>query len=125
VSGRNLNAILLSVLLAYVGFSLLDWTTTTTALASGGQEGNPIAASVWIQYGAVGLLAFKALIVAVIIAVLMLIPRRVMSVRVAVWVATAFTLATAATVIGNLHALQHLTNGGDLYQVLRSDVRFL
>ena len=125
VTGRNLNVVLGTVLLAYVGFSLLDWVTTATALSSGGSEGNPIAASLYVQYGAVGLLAFKVLVVGFIVAALLLIPRRVMSLRVAVWAATAFTLVTAAVVIGNLHALQHLTNPGDLHQVLPGGVRFL
>ena len=125
MSGHKLNAVLLAVLGAYMVFSLLDWLTTATALASGGHEGNPIAASVYVQYGAAGLFAFKALVVGVIVAALLLVPRRVMSLRVAVWAAMAFALVTAVVVVGNLHALQHLTNGGDLHQVLPSNVRFL
>ena len=125
MSGRNLKAILITVLIAYVVFSLLDWLTTATALASGGREGNPIASSIYVQYGAAGLLAFKAIVVGVIIAILVRMPRRVMSLRLAVWAATAFTLVTAAAVVGNLHALQHLTNGGELHQLLPDNVRFL
>ena len=111
VSLRDGNAAFRLVLIAYALFSLLDWVTTTTALPAGGREGNPIAASLYTQYGPAGLLTFKVLIVAVIIAVLVFIPRRVMSQRVAVWVATAFVVVTAVAVIGNVHALASLQNG--------------
>jgi Domain of unknown function (DUF5658) len=99
------------VLAAYAFFSLLDWLTTATALPQGGREGNPLAASLYAQYGSAGLLFFKAVVVAFIIGVLALIPRRVMSQRVAVWVATAFVVLTAVAVIGNVHALASLQNG--------------
>jgi threonine/homoserine efflux transporter RhtA len=125
ISKDNLNAVFLAVLGAYVIFSLLDVITTAVALASGGREGNPIAASVYSQYGAVGLFGFKVLIVGVIIAALVFVPRKVMSKRVAVWAATVFTLATAVAVVGNLHALQGLANPGDLHQVLPANVRFV
>jgi Domain of unknown function (DUF5658) len=111
VSLRDRNAAFLFVLIAYALFSLLDWVTTTTALPQGGREGNPIAASLYTEYGPAGLLAFKALIVALIIGVLVFIPRRVMSQRVAVWVTTAFVVVTAVAVIGNVHALASLQNG--------------
>jgi Domain of unknown function (DUF5658) len=111
VSLRDRNAAFRLVLIAYAIFSLLDWVTTTTALPQGGLEGNPLAASLYTQFGPAGLLIFKALIVAVIIGVLVFIPRRVMSQRVAVWVATAFVVATAVAVIGNVHALASLQNG--------------
>ncbi len=110
VSLRDRNAAFRLVLIAYALLSLLDWLTTTTALPQGGREGNPIAASLYMQYGSVGLLAFKALVVAVIVGVLVFIPRRVMSQRVAVWVATAFVVLTAVAVIGNVHALASLQN---------------
>lgn len=96
---------------AYATFSLLDWMTTAQALPRGGREGNPIAASLYSEYGAAGLLLFKIVVVSVIIGVLALIPRRIMSQRVAVWVGTIFAVLTAITVIGNLHALASL-NGG-------------
>jgi Domain of unknown function (DUF5658) len=111
VSLRDRNAAFLFVLIAYALFSLLDWVTTTTALPQGGREGNPIAASLYTEYGPAGLLTFKALIVALIIGVLVFIPRRVMSQRVAVWVTTAFVVVTALAVIGNVHALASLQNG--------------
>jgi hypothetical protein len=85
--------------------------TTTTALPQGGREGNPLAASLYTQFGPTGLLTFKVLVVALIIGVLVFIPRRVMSQRVAVWVATAFVVVTAVAVIGNVHALASLQNG--------------
>jgi hypothetical protein len=111
VSLRGRNTAFRLVLIAYVLFSLLDWVTTTTALPQGGHEGNPLAASLYTQFGAAGLLTFKVLVVALIIGVLVFIPRRVMSQRVAVWVATAFVVATAVAVIGNVHALASLQNG--------------
>jgi hypothetical protein len=96
------------VLVAYALFSLFDWLTTSTALPAGGREGNPIAASLYTEYGSAGLLVFKVLVVAVIVGVLVFIPRRVMSQRVAVWVATGFVILTAVAVIGNVHALASL-----------------
>jgi hypothetical protein len=111
VSLNGRNAAFRLVLVAYALFSLLDWVTTTTALPQGGREGNPLAASLYTEFGSAGLLAFKVLTVAVIIGVLIFIPRRVMSQRVAVWVATAFVVVTAVAVIGNVHALASLQNG--------------
>src|SRR5439155_19120811 len=66
---------------AYVAFGLLDWETTATALARGGREGNALAAHVVEHFGVAALLAFKGLVVALIIAVLVVLPRRL-----AVWV---------------------------------------
>jgi nitrate reductase gamma subunit len=95
-------------LATYALFSLLDWLTTSTALPAGGREGNPLAASLYTEYGSAGLLVFKVMVVAVIIGVLVYIPRRVMSQRVAVWVTTGFVILTAVAVIGNVHALASL-----------------
>ena len=110
VSLRGSNAAFGLVLMAYALFSVLDWLTTATALPAGGREANPVAASLYTQYGSPGLLVFKAVVVAVIIGVLVFISRRIMSKRVAVWVATAFVVITALAVVGNVHAfasLQH------------------
>lgn len=111
VSVRDRNAAFRLVLIAYALFSLLDWMTTATALPRGGSESNPIAASLYAQYGSAGLFLFKALVVTFIIGVLVVIPRKLMSQRVAVWVATAFVVVTAVAVIGNMHALAALTHG--------------
>jgi Domain of unknown function (DUF5658) len=99
------------VLIAYALVSVLDWVTTNSALALGGHERNPIAASLYAQYGSVALLLFKAAVVAVIIAVLARIPRRIMSERIAVWVGIAFVVVTAVAVIGNTDALASLAHG--------------
>jgi Domain of unknown function (DUF5658) len=104
--GRNAGFRL--VLAAYAAFSFLDWFTTVSALPRRGREANPVAASLYLQYGSVGLFLFKAMVVAVISAVLLLIPRRVMSQRVAIWLATAFVLVTGLAVIDNAHALTAL-----------------
>jgi hypothetical protein len=96
------------VLVTYALFSLFDWLTTSTALPAGGREGNPIAASLYTEYGSTGLLVFKTLVVAAIVGVLVFIPRRIMSQRVAVWVTTGFVIATALAVLGNVHALASL-----------------
>jgi membrane-bound metal-dependent hydrolase YbcI (DUF457 family) len=112
VSTRDRNTVFRFVVAAYALFSLLDWMTTTTALALGGRERNQIAASLYQQYGSAGLLLFKGLVVAVIVAVLVRIPRRIMSLRVAVWVATGFVVITALAVLGNVHALETLPGAG-------------
>jgi Domain of unknown function (DUF5658) len=118
VSARDRTMAFRLVLGAYAFFSLLDWLTTATALPQGGREGNPLAASLYAQYGSAGLLFFKAVVVAFIIGALALIPRRVMSQRVAVWVGTAFVVITAVAVIGNVHALASLSHGPyDVHQV--------
>ena len=108
VSQRDDRAIFIGALTAYGLFSLFDWVTTAVALASGGTEGNPIAASVFASFGNAGLLAFKALVVAVIVAVLVLIPRRIMSLRLATWVAAIFAVISAFIVIHNVQAYASL-----------------
>jgi Domain of unknown function (DUF5658) len=85
---------------AYIAFSLLDCVTTAEALARGGHERNPLAASLYAHYGVASLFALKAVIVAAIIAVLALLPRRV-----AVWVAIAFSAVVVSAVVGNLHTI--------------------
>ncbi|MBV8529365.1 MAG: hypothetical protein JOZ75_13725 [Candidatus Dormibacteraeota bacterium] len=104
VSAREGRAALTVALAAYVLFSLFDWITTAIALAAGASEGNPIAASVFAMFGNWGLLAFKVVVVAAIIAVLTLIPRRIMSPRIATWVAAIFAVVAAVTVIHNAQA---------------------
>lgn len=104
VSTRDGRAVLLFALFAYVLFSLFDWITTAVALDAGGTEGNPLAASVFSMFGSSGLLVFKLLVVAVIVAVLLWIPRRIMSLRVATWVALVFAVVSAVIVISNVHA---------------------
>lgn len=114
VSARDGRVAFAFVLIAYVLFSLLDWTTTAVALAAGGREGNPIAASVFSGFGDTGLLVFKAVVVAVIVAGLVFVPRRIMSQRVALWLAAAFAVVAAFTVIHNVQAyasLQHVQHG--------------
>jgi hypothetical protein len=91
------------VAIAYVGFGLLDCVTTGIALTRGGHEGNRVAAALYEQYGLFSLFAFKAVIVAVILGGLVILPRRA-----AVWLATAFTVAVAFAVVGNLRVLPHL-----------------
>lgn len=93
---------------AYVLFSLFDWGTTAVALDAGGTEGNPLAASVFSVFGSIGLLVFKGVVVAVIVAVLMLIPRRIMSLRVATWIAALFAIVAAVIVISNVQAYESL-----------------
>jgi hypothetical protein len=112
VGMRGRDAALRFVIVAYAVFSLADWITTATALALGARERNPIAASLYSQYGAAGLLFFKVLVVTLIVGVLLRIPRRIMSQRVAVWVATAFVVVTAVAVIGNVEALGTLPAAG-------------
>jgi ABC-type transport system involved in multi-copper enzyme maturation permease subunit len=112
ISARDRTAVFRFVIIAYVLFSFLDWMTTAAALALGGREGNPIARSLYAESGSAGLLLFKALVVALIVLVLIRIPRRIMSQRVAVWVATTFVVVTALAVIGNVRALGSLPGGG-------------
>lgn len=99
--GRRLFA---SVLAAYALFSLLDVITTAIALGAGGREGNPVAARVFEAFGDVGLLTFKVLVVGVIVAVLVWVPRRIMSLRVATYVAAVFAAAAATVVLHNTQA---------------------
>jgi hypothetical protein len=112
VGMRGRDTALRFVIVAYAVFSLADWITTATALALGARERNPIAASLYSQYGAAGLLLFKVLVVTLIVGVLVRIPRRIMSQRVAVWVVTAFVVITAVAVIGNVEALRSLPATG-------------
>jgi hypothetical protein len=107
-STRDRKAAFRFVLIVYALFSLLDWMTTARALPQGGQEGNPIAAVLYQQFGSAGLLLFKAIVVTAIIGALVLIPRRLGSQRIAVWVGTGFVVLTALAVIGNAQALTSL-----------------
>lgn len=108
LSPRNRRAVFVLAVAAYVLFSLFDWLTTAVALGVGGEEGNPVAASVFAVFGDAGLLAFKAIVVAVIIGILVLIPRRIMSLRVATWIAAIFAVVAAVTVIHNVQAYASL-----------------
>ena len=88
---------------AYVTFGVLDCVTTAVALARGGREGNPLAASIYREYGLGTMFAFKAVVVAFIICVLAMLPRRL-----ATWVTIAFTAAVVYGVVGNLHVIHAL-----------------
>ena len=86
---------------AYVFFSLLDCFTTSVALTGGrAAERNPVAAQVYAAHGAVGLYALKGVVVAVIVAALLVLPRRI-----SVWVAVGFTAAVALAVAANLQVI--------------------
>jgi hypothetical protein len=111
VIARGRNAPFRLVLAAYAALSFLDWFTTVSALPRGGREANPVAASLYLQYGSIGLFLFKAMVVTASTAVLLLLPRRVVTERVAIWVATAFVLVTGLAVIDNAHALAALWHG--------------
>lgn len=104
VSPRDSRVVFIFAVAAYVLFSLFDWITTALALESGGTEGNPVAASIFSVFGNAGLLVFKAVVVAIIIAVLAAIPRRIMSLRVATWIGAIFAIVAAVTVIHNAQA---------------------
>src|SRR5215472_3337824 len=108
LSPRDDHAAFLLAIAAYVLFSLFDWITTAVSLEVGGAEGNPLAASVFSTFGNSGLLVFKALVVAVIIAILVVMPRRVMSLRVATWIAAIFAVVSAVIVIHNVQAYASL-----------------
>lgn len=97
---RDRDAAFYFAVLTYALFSALDVMTTVAALGAGLRERNTLGASLYSQYGPVGLWAAKGVVVAVIIAVLAFMPRRV-----AVWVGTGFAAWTALAVVGNLHAL--------------------
>ena len=114
VSLKESRAAFIFVLAAYAFFSLFDWITTVIALDAGGSEGNPVAASVFSIFGNAGLLVFKAVVIAVIVGVLVFIPRRIMSLRVATYVGAAFAVVAAVIVIHNMQAyvsLQHHPHG--------------
>lgn len=107
-SPRDGRAVFILAVTAYILFSLFDWVTTAVALGSGGIEGNPLAASVFASFGDAGLLAFKGVVVAVIVAILVFIPRRIMSLRLATWVAAIFAVISAVIVIHNVQAYASL-----------------
>jgi len=100
VDSRDRDAALYFAILTYALFSALDVMTTVSALGDGLRERNPFGASLYYAYGAAGLWAAKGIVVSLIVAVLMAMPRRV-----AVWVGTGLAAWTAIVVIGNLHAL--------------------
>src|SRR5215472_230023 len=104
LSPRDDHAAFLLAIAAYVLFSLFDWITTAVSLGVGGSEGNPLAASVFSTFGTSGLLIFKAVVVALIIGILVVMPRRVMSLRVATWTAAIFAAVSAIIVIHNVDA---------------------
>jgi Domain of unknown function (DUF5658) len=101
VDTRDRDAAFVFAILSYVLFSALDVMTTAVALGQGLRERNGLGASLYMQYGSAGLWVAKGAVVALIVAVLVVMPRRV-----AVWVGTAFALWTALAVVGNLHALR-------------------
>lgn len=103
VPQRDLNAAFVFAAASYMLFSALDVMSTVSALQGGLRERNVFGASVYASYGSAGLWALKAVVVAAIVAVLVLIPRRI-----AVWVATALTLMTAVAVVSNLQLLARL-----------------
>jgi hypothetical protein len=88
---------------AYLVFGILDCITTAVALFHGGREGNPLAASLYASYGLMGMFAFKSIVVAFIVFVLTLLPRRI-----ATWMTTWFAATVGFGVIGNLHQIAHL-----------------
>jgi hypothetical protein len=101
VDTRDRDAAFAFAILSYVLFSVLDVMTTLVALAQGLREHSTLGASLYAQYGAAGLWVAKGAAVGLIVAVLVVMPRRV-----AVWVGTAFAIWTALAVVGNLHALR-------------------
>ena len=100
VDARDRDTAFYFAILSYALFSILDVTTTVSALGAGLRERNAIGASLYDAYGAAGLWAVKGAVVSLIIGVLVVMPRRV-----AVWVGTGFAAWTALAVIGNLRAL--------------------
>lgn len=127
VSKRDGRAVFLFALFAYALFSLFDWVTSAVALGAGGAEGNPIAASVFSSFGDAGLLVFKVVVVAVIMTVLTRIPRRIMSLRVATWVAATFAVVSAITVVHNVAAYASLIHEpeGPTYHATAVSARLL
>jgi len=101
VDTRDRDAAFVFAILSYVLFSVLDVMTTLAALAQGLRERSRLGASLYMQYGSAGLWVAKGAVVGLIVAVLVVMPRRV-----AVWVGTVFAVWTAVAVIGNLHALR-------------------
>ena len=100
VDSRDRNAAFYFAIVTYALFSVLDVMTTVRALGDGLHERNAFGASLYDTYGAAGLWAAKGIVVSLIVAMLVAMPRRV-----AVWVGTALAVWTALVVIGNLHAL--------------------
>lgn len=127
VSARDGRAVFAFAVGAYVLFSLFDWITTSVALAAGGAEGNPLAASVFSAFGDSGLLLFKAVVVALIITILVLIPRRIMSLRIATWIAAVFAVLSAVTVIHNIEAYASLLqlHHGSTYHATAPSARLI
>lgn len=124
---RDRRAAFVLALSAYVLFSLFDWTTTAVALSAGGAEGNPIAASIFSVFGNAGLLVFKVIVVAIIIAILVFIPRRIMSLRVATWLGAIFAVVAAVIVIHNMQAYMSLLNAhhGPTYTTTAPSARLI
>lgn len=124
---RDRRAVFVLALATYVLFSIFDWTTTAVALAAGGAEGNPVAAAVFAVFGNAGLLVFKVIVVAVIITILVFIPRRIMSLRVATWVGAVFAIVAAVTVIHNMQAYMSLLNAhhGPTYTTTAPSARLI
>jgi Domain of unknown function (DUF5658) len=101
VDTRERDAAFAFAILSYVLFSALDVMTTIVALDQGLHERNSLGATLYMQYGSAGLWAAKGAIVCLIVAVLVVMPRRA-----AIWVGTAFAFWTALAVVGNLHVLR-------------------
>jgi Domain of unknown function (DUF5658) len=101
---RNGTRALLLAAASYVAFGLLDCVTTAVALSHGGREGNPLAASLYERFGVASLFAFKGIVIAIILAVVTILPRRP-----AAWIVTSFAAAVAFAVVGNLHAILRLS----------------
>ena len=127
LSTRDDRAAFVLALAEYVLFSLFDWVTTALSLQVGGTEGNPLAASVFSTFGNAGLLVFKAVVVAVIIAILVLIPRRIMSLRVATWIGAIFAVVAAVIVIHNVQAYASLLDAphGPTYHATAPSARLI
>lgn len=127
LSTRDNRAAFVLATAAYVLFSLFDWVTTAVSLEAGGSEGNPVAASVFSMFGNAGLLVFKAVVVAVIVAILMFMPRRIMSLRVATWIAAIFAIVAAVTVIHNVQAYASILNAphGPTYRATAPSARLI
>jgi hypothetical protein len=101
VDARDRDAAFAFAILSYALFSALDVMTTIAGLGQGLRERNAWGASLYMQYGSAGLWVAKGAVVALIVVVLAVMPRRV-----AVWIGTAFAFWTALAVVGNLHALR-------------------
>ncbi|MGA8014747.1 MAG: DUF5658 family protein [Candidatus Dormiibacterota bacterium] len=89
---------------AYVVLSGVDCLTTAYALAHHLGENNPIAARLYYQWGAGALWAFKFAVLAVMLPLLALLPRR-LAVVVAAVLAAIMWLNDASNVAWILHTL--------------------